>query len=157
MFWALTSVILLAAVLAYLALRRSPWSLALQAARDDELSAMSVGKNVSWLRIESFLLASVYIALAGALFACHIQYVDPTSFTIDESILLLLALICGGTCNMRGPLIGGAFVVLLPEWLRFVDISGPYAANIRNIVFGLLVISLMRLRPQGIAGRYALD
>jgi len=156
-FWLLTAVILVAVILGYLGLRRSPWALALQASRDDELAAVSVGKNVPWIRVEAFLVSSVIIAVAGGLFASYIQYIDPTSFGVDESILLLLALVCGGTCNTRGPVLGAVFVIALPEWLRFLDVSAPYAANIRSIVFGILVILLMRYRPQGLAGRYALD
>jgi|CXWL01.1.fsa_nt_gi branched-chain amino acid transport system permease protein len=156
-FWLLTAAFLAAVIVAYLGIRRSPWVLSLQAARDDELAALAVGKNVPWIRIESFLLSSGIIAMAGGLFACHLQYIDPTSFTIDESIVLLLALVCGGTCNMRGPLVGAVFVIALPEWLRLLDVSATSAANARNIVFGVLVILLVRYRPQGLAGRYALD
>lgn len=156
-FWLLTAAFLAVVVVAYLGIRRSPWALALQASRDDELAALAIGKNVPWIRIESFLLSSVIIALAGGLFASYMQYIDPTSFTVDESIVLLLALVCGGTCNTRGPLLGAVFVIALPEWLRFLDMSAAYAANVRNIAFGVAVILLMRYRPQGLAGRYALD
>lgn len=156
-FWVLSAIILALVVICHLGIQRSPWALALQAARDDELAAASVGKNVPWIRVESFLLSSVIIALAGGLFASYMQYIDATSFTIDESIVLLLALVCGGSCNTRGPMIGAAFVIVLPEWLRFLDMPSTYAANVRNIVFGILVVLLMRYRPQGLAGRYALD
>ena len=156
-FWFLSFVILIIAIIFFLAVHRSPWALALQAARDDELAAVSVGKNVQWLRIEAFLLSSVIIAFAGGLFATYVQFIDPTSFTVDESIFLLLALVCGGMCNTRGPVIGAVFAIAFPEWLRFLDVPAVYAANIRNIIFGLLVIMLVYYRPQGLSGRYTLN
>ena len=135
-------------------LQRSRWALALQAVRDDEISAISLGKNAGKLRIQAFVVSSFFIGIAGALFATYIQFIDPSSFTVDESVFLLLALVCGGTCNTLGPLIGAVFAIVLPEWLRFLDVPTAYAAGIRNIIFGVAVIVLMRVRPQGLAGRY---
>lgn len=156
-FWMLSVVILAAVVILSVIIHRSPWALALQASRDDEIAAMSVGKNVPWLRIEAFLVSSVITALAGGLFATYVRFIDPTSFSTDESIFLLLALVCGGTCNTRGPILGAVFAIVLPEWLRFLDVPAPCAASIRNIMFGLVVIGLMRFRPQGLAGRYSFE
>ena len=79
---------------------------------------------------------------------------DPTSFNLDEAIFILAAVLIGGTGNTRGPIAGAVFVVLLPELLRFVGLPDAVAANLRQIIYGLSLILLMRWRPQGIAGNY---
>ena len=156
-FWGLSAAFLALGFGASWLLQRSRWALALQAVRDDEVAAISLGKNAGLLRIQAFVVSSVFIAAAGALFATYVQFIDPSSFTVDESVFLLLALVCGGTCNTIGPLVGAIFAIALPEWLRFLDVPAAYAAGVRNIVFGVAVIVLMRVRSQGISGRYSFD
>ena len=152
-----SSVLLIAGLVASALLGRTKWSAALQAVRDDELAACSAGVNPKALRLQSFVVSALYIGVAGSLFAVHLRFIDTSSFTIEESVFLLLALVCGGTCNTLGPLAGAIFAIALPEWLRFIDMPAVYAAGLRNVVFAVVVIALMRVRPQGIAGRYSLD
>ncbi len=90
--------------------------------------------------------------LAGALYAGYVTYIDPTSFSLRESILLVTLLMLGGGGNLRGPLAGAAVLLLLPEALRFVGLPDAIAANVREIIYGLLLAGLMLWRPQGLAG-----
>jgi len=135
----------------------SPFGRTLQAIRDDEIAALSLGKNIVSYKIRSVSIASGCAALAGILYATYVTYIDPTSFTLDESILLLSMVIVGGTGNIKGPIIGAIILVLLPELLRFISIPDSIAANMRLIIYGLLLILFMRFRPQGIAGKYQFD
>lgn len=135
-------------------LKWSPFGRVLQAMRDDELAARSVGIPVERLKLQSFALASGMVGLAGALYASYVSYIDPTSFSLNESILMLSMVIVGGTGNVRGPLTGAAALILLPELLRFMQFPDPVAANVRMLAYGLLLILLMHLRPQGLAGTY---
>jgi branched-chain amino acid transport system permease protein len=134
----------------------SPFGRALRGVRDDELSMKALGKNVTRLKIQAFVISSAFIAISGFLYASYVSYIDPTSFNLDESIFILSALIVGGLGNIRGPVIGALFVILLPEALRFVGLPDSVAANLRQIIYGLALIILMRYRPQGIAGTYAI-
>jgi branched-chain amino acid transport system permease protein len=129
----------------------------LQAIRDDEMAAQALGKDVAQFRRSAFVISGMLAALAGVLYAGHAGSFDPTSFSIDESIFILCAVIIGGAGNVRGPLIGGLVVVLLPQLLLFVPIPDAVAASVRQILYGLLLVLIMRFRPQGIAGRYAFD
>jgi branched-chain amino acid transport system permease protein len=129
----------------------------LSAVRDDELAASSIGKSAQYYRFSAFLIAGMLSAAAGSLYAVSISLVDPTSFTLDESIFILMALSIGGSGNLVGPLVGTAVAVLLPEVLRLVPIEAGHAANIRQIIYGLLLILIIRLRPKGIAGVYDLS
>lgn len=134
----------------------SPFGRALRGVRDDELSMQALGKNITALKIQAFIISSAFIAISGFLYATYVSYIDPTSFNLDESIFILSALIVGGLGNIRGPVIGALVVILLPEALRFIGLPDSVAANIRQIIYGLALIVLMRFRPQGIAGNYAI-
>lgn len=132
----------------------SPFGRALQAMRDDELAARSLGIPVDLLKLQAFALASAMVGLAGGLYAAYVSYIDPTSFSLNESILMLSMVIIGGTGNVRGPLVGAAVLILLPEALRFLSLPDAIAANVRLLAYGLLLIIMMHLRPQGLAGKY---
>ena len=132
----------------------SPFGRVLKGLRDDDLAVMSLGRNVTAYRIFVFVISSGFIAIAGMIYATYVTYIDPTSFKLDESIFILCAVLIGGTGNIKGPVVGAIFVVILPELLRFVGLPDSIAANLRQIIYGLTLIVLMRYRPQGIAGEY---
>jgi branched-chain amino acid transport system permease protein len=132
-----------------------PFGRTLRAIRDDELAALSLGKDIRSFQRKSFVVAGILAAPAGALLAAYNSYVDPTSFTLEESMLILCAVIIGGAGNFRGPITGALILILLPEALRFLKIPDSMAGSLRQILFGLIVILIMRWRPKGISGEYA--
>jgi len=135
-------------------LLRSPWGRALKAMRDDELAARGLGKNTRLLKLQAFLIACSMVAVAGGLYATYVSYIDPTSFTLDESILMLSMVIIGGTGNFRGPIVGAFTLIAIPEILRFLHIPDAVAANVRLLAYGLLIVIMAHTRPQGLAGEY---
>ncbi len=135
----------------------SPYGRTLQAVREDETAAASLGKDINAFKRSAFAWAGAFAAVPGVLFATYSSYIDPTSFGLTESIFVLCIIVIGGTGNLRGPLIGATVLVLLPEALRFLHIPDTVAANLRQILYGIALIMMMRLRPQGIAGKYAFD
>lgn len=140
-----------------LRLAKSPYGRTLQAVRDDELAALSLGKDVMRFKRSSFLIAGSLAAVAGVLFASYASYIDPSSFTLDESVFILCIVVIGGAGTFQGPIIGALILVLLPEILRFLHMPDAIAANARQAIYGLLLVLIMRFRPQGIAGKYAFD
>lgn len=132
----------------------SSFGLTLKAIREDELSAISIGKNVHKFKILTFAISSAMAAIAGALYASYVTYIDPTSFTLDESIFILSIVLIGGSGNLKGPIIGAFLMILLPEGLRFLGIPDSIAPNVRQIIYALILIILMRYRPQGLAGEF---
>jgi len=150
----LATVMAVLCVLTMAILLGSPWGRLLKAMRDDELAARSLGKNTRLVKLQAFMVACAFVAVAGGLYATYISYIDPTSFTLDESILMLSMIIVGGTGNIRGPLVGAALLIAIPEILRFVHIPDAIAANIRVMIYGLMILVMVHLRPQGIAGTY---
>lgn len=135
----------------------SQFGLVLKAIREDDLAAVSIGKNVPKFKILAFAISNGIAAISGALYATYITFIDPTSFNLDESIFLLSVVLVGGSGNMKGPVIGAISMVLLAEGIRFLGIPDSVAPNVRQIVYALILILLMRFRPQGLAGEYKFD
>ncbi len=130
----------------------SPFGRVLKGIRDDEVALLSIGRNVSYYKVLAFVISAAFTGIGGYIYATYISYIDPTSFTLDESIFILSALLIGGTGNLEGPLMGAIFIVLLPELLRFVGLPDSVAAPLRQIFYGAMLILIIFYRKQGIAG-----
>jgi branched-chain amino acid transport system permease protein len=135
----------------------SPFGRSLKAIREDEIVAAALGKNIVRFKITAFAVSAGFAAISGVLFAGYMRYIDPTSFTLNESIFILSIIIIGGTGNLSGPVVGTILMILLPEILRFLKIPDSVAANLRQIIYGLLIIIIMRYLPQGISGEYKFE
>lgn len=138
-------------------LQRSPFGVSLRAIRDEEIAAVSLGIPTRMRKVQAAAIASGLAGLAGTMYACFVSFIDPTSFTVDESIVMLSMVIVGGAGNLRGPILGACTLILLPELLRLFSLPGSIAHNARIAIFGALLIVLMRWRPQGIAGEYRFE
>ena len=136
---------------------RSPIGRILRSIREDEIFTASVGKNVVFYKIQIFIISSSMAALGGGLYAYYFNFVDPSSFTLMESIFILSIVIIGGSGSLRGPVAGAVFLVLLPELLRFAGLPSSIAANIRQILYGALLVVFMMWRPQGFLGEYSFN
>ena len=131
----------------------SPFGRVLNAIRADEITVKAMGRNTILFKSLAFFLSAAVAGLAGVIYASYVSYIDPTSFTLDESIFIISALFIGGIGNTKGPILGTLFVVLLPELLRFVGLPDSIAANLRQIIYGLALILVMYYRPQGLWGK----
>ena len=127
----------------------------LKAIREDEVFAEAAGKNVAAYKVLVFVVGASLAAVAGALYAHYISFIDPTSFTVMESILIISMVIIGGAGSLAGPVVGAVFLVVLPGLLRFIGLPGSVAANLRQIIYGGLLVGFMMWRPQGLLGAYA--
>ena len=139
------------------ALYRSPFGKTLKAIRENEAAAEALGINPQHIYLQAFVLAAAFAAIPGAFYASYVTFIDPTSFTLKESIFIVTILLFGGAGNRIGPLIGVVIMLLLPEGLRVVGLPSAIAHNLREIIYGLLLVLLMFLRPQGIAGEYEIS
>ncbi len=153
----LAAIVALAACGVLWQIKKSPFGRTLQAVRDDELAASSLGKNIVAYKRTAFVLAGAIAAVPGALFASYSAYIDPTSFAIEESIFILCILVIGGAGGLFGPIVGAVLMISLPEILRFLNMPDHAAANLRQVFYGLTIVLLMRFRPQGILGKYTFD
>lgn len=135
-------------------LSTSPFGRVLHTIREDEVFAQAMGKNTLKFKVSAFAVSAALAALAGSLYAHYITFIDPTSFTIMESVLIISMVIIGGAGSKWGPLIGAAVLVVLPEALRFVGLPSAVAANLRQVIYGLVLVVMMMIRPRGLVGKY---
>ncbi len=138
-------------------LYRSPFGMLLKALRDNEAAAESLGIHGRSMFLQAFVISAAVAAVPGALYASYVTYIDPTSFTLKESIFLTAILLLGGAGNRLGPLVGTLIMVLLPEALRFLGLPDVIAHNMREVIYGLLLVFLMYFRPKGIAGEFGVS
>ena len=134
-------------------LQHSPYGRMLKAIRTDELSAQALGRNTVQLKAWAFFISAAFAGVAGLVYASYVSYIDPTNFMLDKSIFIITSLFIGGIGNrVWGPIVGAAVVVILPELLRFVGLPDAVAANLRQVIYGVTLILLMFLKPQGLLG-----
>ena len=149
----LTLVLAVLVVFVFNRLQHSPYGRMLKAIRTDELSAQALGRDTVRLKAWAFFISAAFAGVAGMVYASYVSYIDPTSFTLDESIFIITALFIGGIgSRVWGPVLGAAVVVILPELLRFVGLPDALAANLRQVIYGVVLIVLMFVRPQGLLG-----
>ena len=133
----------------------SPFGRVLMAIREDEVFAQAAGKNVAAHKVGVFVIGAGMAAVAGVMYAYYISFVDPTSFTVMESIFIISIVIIGGAGSLWGPVVGAVVLVILPEFLRFIGLPSSVAANVRQILYGGLLVAFMMWRPRGLLGKYA--
>ena len=132
----------------------SPFGRNLRSIREDEIASLSIGKNINKYKLIVFVVGAFFAGIAGSLYAHYITFIDPSSFTVMESIAVLLMVVFGGMGNIKGSFIGALILVIFPEMLRFLGMPSSIAAPLRQMIYGLLLIVLMLKRPQGIIGQY---
>jgi branched-chain amino acid transport system permease protein len=141
------SIALVGYVVAWLLLRGRSGR-ALRAVRDSETAAQSSGVSLARYKTLAFGVSAAYAGVAGSLFAIATTYVNPDTFPIALSILLLVGVVVGGLGSLVGLIAGAVFIQFLPSWSQEVSKS-PGAPS---VVSGALLIALMFVLPMGVAG-----
>ncbi|MCU4752168.1 branched-chain amino acid ABC transporter permease [Halobacteria archaeon AArc-curdl1] len=133
--------------------QRSPWGRLQRTIRADEDLAKALGKNTYRYKMQAFVLGSLIMALAGVFYAHLNLFVNPGDLDPITTFYVWVAVILGGSGSNRGALLGGFVVVAIREGSRFAnDIAFiPLdAAPLRLLLIGLLIVLVMRFRPQGL-------
>ena len=127
------------------ALKKSKTGRAFYAIKDDELAASLMGLKTNRYKVLGFTIAAAIAGYAGALYAPLAGYIDPNTFTFDTSTLVLCMVILGGMGSIKGMFVGAFLLVLFPEVLRFMETA-------RFLVYGAVLIVMMRFKPSGLFG-----
>lgn len=128
-------------------LAHSRLGMAWKAVGDDEVLARAIGLNTTASKLAAFVIASALAGAAGVLVAHHIRGVTPDDFTVLTSSTIVAMVVVGGRGTIWGPLLGAVVFTALPEVLGF-------AANYKLIIYGLLMIVMVIVMPQGVFGAW---
>jgi branched-chain amino acid transport system permease protein len=127
----------------------------LKAIRDSESAALASGKNITVIKTLSVVLSSALAAVAGALYAFYMSFINVQSFMLDTSVLVMAMVIIGGTATILGPLLGAALLMLMPSALTYLAfLPQTEIGSIQQIVYGLAMVLLMIYRPGGIVSSH---
>ncbi len=130
---------------------------ALVSIREDELAAEAMGVNTTRYKVTSFVISSAFAGIAGVLFAHYNKFLSTNDFQFIKSFEIIIMIVIGGMGSMTGAIIGAIVVTLLPEMLRQLPAIQVGAntfqfSDLRLVIFALILILTMILRPQGIFG-----
>ncbi len=133
--------------------------LALRSIHDDENVAMLFGVDVRVAKVVAFTVGGMLAGLGGAIYGHHYSYVEAQTFNVLLSIYILLYVLLGGTQTAWGPLVGAAFFTVVPELIRqaAIELGSEWLADSRFIFFGILIVLMMVIRPEGAVTRTMQD
>lgn len=124
-------------------LKKSRLGRALEAMREDDIASEAMGIDIMKSKLITFGLGALWAGLAGVMFAAKTTFINPASFTVWESILVLCIVVLGGMGSIVGVGIGALVLILLPEYLRAFS-------EYRMILFGAILVIMMIFRPGGL-------
>ena len=127
----------------FLRLKQSRFGRALNYLREDQVAAEGSGINTDYYKLAAFGLGAAWAGMAGVLFAAKMTIISPESFSFWESVVLFMIVILGGAGSIPGVLLAAFLVIGLPELFR--EFAGA-----RMLVFGLVMMVMMVVRPQGL-------
>lgn len=149
----LSTACLILVALSFWLLMRSPHGRILHAIRMDEQAVVAAGRSVLKAKTSAAAISGAYAGIAGGLYAAYLSFIDPLSFDIHVSILIVTMVVLGGARTMAGSIIGPFLLLAMPQFLALIDIPSSLAGPARQLIYGLLLVAFMIWRPQGIAGR----
>ncbi len=134
-------------------LTASPFGKVLLSIREDETAALAIGKNIARFKVTTFIIGAFFAGVAGTLYAHYVRYIDPMAFQAKVSFLVYSMMILGGRGSLLGSVLAATILVFLPEVLRFLGLPSFYAAQLRQMIYGALVVLIVIYRPHGILGK----
>lgn len=126
----------------------------LWAINEDDIAAEVMGLNVAKTKRRAFVISSFFAGLGGGFYSHHLGYISPGSFGFIISVQILIIAVLGGLGSLSGSIIAAMILTFLPEVLRSVQ---PASIDIRMIMFPILLILMMILKPDGLLGRRELN
>jgi branched-chain amino acid transport system permease protein len=147
--FACSMLLLLLTIGASMLISRSWFGGILLAVREDEILAASLGAPVARYKSTIFVISSVFTGFAGCLYAYFLSTVSPSTFGFNDSVLFLAMLLIGGASTIRGAVCGAVLLTIIPELFRF-------ASDYRMLIFGAILVLVLRFHPQGIIGEDSL-
>lgn len=149
-------VIMIICVLIISRIEGSPFGRLLEAVRDDEIAARTLGENAGKIKTIGLTVSAFFAGIAGSMYAHYISFIDPTTFSLLEVILLFSIIIVGGLGSSKGAIIGTIIILLIPEPLRFIGFPSSIIGPARQIIYSLILLLIIYFKPKGLFGRVEL-
>lgn len=148
-----SAIIMVLAVYIIHKITASPFGRVLEAIRDDETKAKSLGKNTFNMKAKAMMISASIAAVAGSLFAHYITFIDPSSFALTEIILIFTIVIVGGVASIKGSIVGTCIIIIIPELLRFIALPSSILGPMRQIIYAGILLAILLYKPRGLYGR----
>ncbi len=149
--------VFITAILTYFFFKKivsSPYGIIIKGIRENPTVTAVNGHNVLRYQRSVFVTGAIFAAIAGSFTATFLTFIEPKLFELMPSLLILIMVILGGLASLKGSILGATILILLPEALRFIGLPNQYLAESQQIIYGLSLILIMYLRPQGLLGKY---
>ena len=137
-------------------LLRSPYGRLLKAVRENDAVAQSLGKNVARVRAQVMFIGSAMAAVAGVLFAVNVGFVTANDYVVTLTLDVWVMIVLGGLGNNKGALLGALLITVLDRVTAVIAIQANMLGSefefnyARYILFGVLLLLMLRYRPQGL-------
>lgn len=141
-----------ATVIGIRALVNGPYGRAISAMRDEELAFTALGRDATSMKIVIFAIGCGIAGVAGGVYAYYFQYVSPDQFEVLQSATILTMVVLGGMGTTLGPVVGAVLLLAIPQAITFLNLPPSIMAPTQGIIFTVLVLLFMFLRPAGIVG-----
>ena len=128
----------------------SPFGRVLKSIREDEIAAKALGKRTTAYKIEAVFIGALFAGIAGSMYAHYVMYIDPGLSGLNILILVLSMVVVGGLGSVGGSILGAMVIFLIPEPLRFLQVSGATIAALRQLIYSLLIILMIMFMPEGL-------
>lgn len=134
-------------------LAHSPFGRVLRAISEDEIAVTALGKDVLGAKVKVAMVSAALAGMAGSLYAHYVTFINPSSFTVDESVFIAAMVIVGGAGSIWGSILGALTLTVLPEAIKVLPVPLSMVGPLRQLLYGVLLVAFMFLRPQGLLGR----
>jgi len=122
------------------------------AVREDEIAAEAMGVNTTHYKVQAFVIGSFFAGIAGGLLGHYLVYLNPGMFQFTKSFEAIVMVVLGGMGSISGAVLAAVILSVALEALRFVKEAFGLSADPRMVIYAIVLILLMRLRPQGLLG-----
>ena len=126
---------------------------AIEALREDELAAMSCGINTTIYKIIAFSIGAALASIGGSFYSVLTLSISPNTYTFMMSVMVLCMVVLGGMGNNYAVILGALIIQTISYLPELLNISNKIPPQLKEILFGVILVIMMIFRPQGILGR----
>jgi branched-chain amino acid transport system permease protein len=137
-------------------LSKSQFGTILKAIKDDEVAIQATGRNPLIFKVKALVLSGILASIAGMIYSGYLTIFVPYSYNVDLSIAIIAMVIFGGSGNVLGASFGALVLVIIPQLISFLKLPVTIVGPLQQLLYGLLLVIFMRIKPEGLLGKKTL-